>query len=140
MPAVTPVKFHCLTLDLGNALHNFSSHTLRLLLSLSAPSLSNTVRSNITEIAAGGGYTAGGLNLVIASWSQTNGVARLFINDHTFTATGNVADFRYATCYNDTSATDPLLFYMDYGSTISGMTTNEQIVFDFDGTNGGIVL
>jgi hypothetical protein len=29
---------------------------------------------------------------------------------------------------------------MDYGSTISGMTTNEQIVFDFDGTNGGIVL
>lgn len=140
MPAVTPVKFNCLTLDLGNGVHNFSSHTFRLLLSLTAPSLTNTVRSNLTEIAAGGGYVAGGFTLAAPTWSQTSGTARLVIPDFTFTATGNVADFRYASAYNDTAGTKPLMFYMDYGSTISGMTTNEQLVFDFDGTNGAIVL
>lgn len=140
MPVVTPVKFHCLTADLANGVHNLGANTLKLVLSNVAPSLSNTVLSNITQIAAGGGYTTGGFTIAVASSSQTNGAYKCIITDYTFTATGNVADFRYAIAYNDTSATKALLFYMDYGSTISGMTTNEQIVFDFDGTNGAITL
>lgn len=140
MPAVTPVKFHCLTADLANGVHNLGGNTLKMVLTNTAPSLSNTVLSNITQIAAGGGYTTGGFTLTVASSTQTSGAYKCVINDFTFTATGNVADFRYAVVYNDTSATDALLFYMDYGATISGMTTNEQLVFDFDGTNGAITL
>lgn len=140
MPAVTPVRFNCLTFDMGRAIHNFESHTLKLLLTNTAPSLSNTVRTNLTEIAAGGGYPAGGFTLTVASWSQTAGVSRLVINDFNFTATGLVADFRYANIYNDTSATDALMWTMDYGATVSGMTTNEQFLFDFDGTAGALFI
>lgn len=140
MPAVTPVKFHCFTADLANGVHNLGSHTLKLVLTNVAPVLSNTVLSNITQISAGGGYSSGGFTLTVASSSQTSGNYKCVINDYTFTATGNVADFRYAVAYNDTSSTKPVMFYLDYGSTITGMTTNEQIVFDFDGTNGAITL
>jgi hypothetical protein len=140
MPAVTPLRFNCLTLDMGRAIHNFESHTLKLLLTNTAPSLSNTIKGNLTEIAAGGGYPAGGFALTIASWTQTSGVAKLLLNDYNFTATGNVADFRYASIYNDTSPTDALMWTMDYGATVSGMTTNEQFLFDFDGAAGALFI
>jgi len=138
MPVVTPVKFHCFPADAYNGLHNLGSHTLKLALTNTAPVVSNTVLTNITQIAAGGGYPTNGFTLTVASSSQTSGVYKLIINDYTFTATGTVANFRYAVLYNSTSATKPLMYYLDYGVTISGMTTNEQIVFDFDGINGAI--
>lgn len=140
MPIVTPTKFHCVSADIANGVHNLGSNTLKLVLSNVAPSLGNTILANITQIAAGGGYTTGGFTLTVASSSQVSGNYKLIINDYTFTATGNVADFRYAIAYNDTSPSDSLLFFMDYGSVISGMTTNEQVVFDFDNTNGAIAI
>ena len=49
-----------------------------------------------------------------------------------FTATGTVADFRYAVLFNDgtTAKTDPLIGYWDYGSTVS-MVTDDTFTVDF---------
>jgi hypothetical protein len=98
-------------------LHNLGSDTLKWMLSNTAPSLSNTVKANITEIAAGSGYTAGGATVTVSSSSQTGGTYSLVIGTTTFTAAGGtIGPFRYVVLYNDTATNDELIGYLDYGT------------------------
>jgi len=130
-------KFHAFVENMAEAVHNFQSHTLKVMLTNSAPSSSNSVKADLTDISAGNGYTAGGASVTTSSSSQTSGTYRLICADVTFTATGAVGPFRYAVLYNDspTSPADPLIGWWDYGSALT-LANGETFTVDFDGTNG----
>lgn len=101
--------------------HNFASNTFKVYLSNTSPAAANSVKADIAEIANGNGYTTGGQTVTISSSSQTGGTYTAAVNQTlTWTASGgNIASFRYAIMYNDTSATDLLVGWWDYGSSIS---------------------
>lgn len=130
------VKFFSFVEALAEQVHNLGSDTLKIMLTNSAPSQSNTQKSDLTEISAGNGYTAGGTAVTITASSQTSGTYKLVGNDVTFTASGGtIGPFRYAVLYNDTSASDKLISYWDYASNVT-LNDGDSFTVDFDGTNG----
>jgi hypothetical protein len=132
-------KFNSFTNELCKGTHNFSSHTFKVALTNTAPVATNSVLTDITQIAAGGGYTAGaggGYTLDSVTLTTASGVAKVTIADEVITASGgSIASFRYAVVYNDTATNDPLIGWVDYGSSVSP-ATGETFTIDFDGTNG----
>jgi len=138
MPAFN--KFNQFVQDRAHGVHNLQSHTLKVMLTNVAPVATNTIRGNLTEIAAGNGYVAGGGTVVVASSGQIGGVYRLVCNDFVFTAAGGpIGPFRYAVLYNDTptSPADPLIGWWDYGSSIT-LLNGETLTVDFDPITGVI--
>jgi hypothetical protein len=135
-----PTKFNSFTTDLTNGVHNFSTHTFKVMLTNTAPVATNTVFANITDITAGNGYTAAGLTTTVSK-SNTSGVEKLIFTSPTWTATGAFATFRYVVVYNDTqtSPAKPLVFWVDYGSPVSMVATN-TFTPTFDGSNGAITV
>lgn len=124
------VKFNSFVAACANGVHNLGSDTLKVMLTNTAPAAGNTQKSNLTEIGAGNGYTAGGAAVTITSSAQTGGNYSLVGNDHTFTAAGGtIGPFRYAVLYNDTATNDELIGSWDYGSSI---TLNDGEAFDVD--------
>ena len=132
-------KFNSFVEALAEKVHNLGADTLKVMLTNSAPSAANTVKANITEIAAGNGYTAGGTQAVISASSQTSGTYKLVLADVVFTASGAVGPFRYVVLYNDTATNDELIAYADYGSSIS-LANGETFTVDFDAVNGAIQI
>lgn len=98
----------------AEGVHNLDGDTLKLALSNTAPSLSNTQLTDITQIATTGGYVPA--TVTISSSAQTGGTYT-FANDAVvFTASGaDFAEFRYLVLYNDTATNDELIGYLDYG-------------------------
>lgn len=128
----TSVPFYAFAENVFEGVHNLGSDTLKVALSNTAPVQTDTVFANITEIAAGNGYTAGGATLSVSSSSQTGGAYTLSAADVTFTATGgSIGPFRYVVMYNDTPTVpaDPLIQYWDYGSSIT-LASGESLVVD----------
>jgi len=112
------------------------------MLSNVAPVATNAVKADLTEIAAGNGYSAGGSAAVFVSGAQTSGTYKLVLSNVTFTASGgSIATFRYAVLYNSTPASPlkPLIGYYDYGTTIS-ITNGNSFQVQFDATNGVLTL
>lgn len=138
----TFTKFNQFVEDLAEKVHNLGSDTLKVGLTNSAPSATNTVWANITEITAGNGYTAGGTATTISSSAQTSGTYKLVITDVTFTASGgSIGPFRYVVLYNDTptSPADPLIGYYDYGTNVT-ITDGNSFTTDFSAANGVIQI
>lgn len=129
-------KFNQFTKDLIDGVHDFDAHSFKVMLTNTAPVATNTIKSNLTEISAGSGYTAGGTATTITT-STASGVAKVTGSDVVFTSTGTIGPFRYAVLYNDspTSPLDPLIGWWDYGSSIS-LNNTETLTVDFDATNG----
>ena len=104
---------------------NASTDGFKLALTNTAPNAAtHTVLANITEIAAGNGYAAGGLAVAVTA-SSPAGVYTL-TQDATVTLTaagGSIGPFRYVAFYDDTVAGDPLLSFFDYGSSITLLDT-----------------
>jgi hypothetical protein len=129
-------KFNAFVEDIYEGKHNLGSDSLKIMLTLVAPAASNSVKSDLTEIAAGNGYSAGGSAVTITSSAQTGGTYKLVGNDVVFTASGGaIADFRYAVIYNDTEASDALIGWWDNGATIS-LGDGDSVTIDLDQTNG----
>lgn len=132
------VKFQDFVEQLVKAKHDFSAHTFKVMLSNTAPNAStHTGKSDITEISAGNGYSAGGATSSM-SVSESGGTVKVTAADVTFTASGGtIGPFRYVIIYNDsaTSPADALVAYYDYGSSIT-LNDGESFTTDFDGTNG----
>lgn len=131
-------KFNQFVGDLGAKIHNLNADTLKIMLSNTAPTASNAVKADITEISAGNGYTAGGTAVGSNAYSQTSGTGKLTGNDVVFTASGgSIGPLRYAVLYNDTptSPADPLIGWWDYGSSIT-LANGETLTVDLDATNG----
>jgi len=127
------VKFYSFVEALAEKAHNLGSDTIKVALTNSAPSQSNTVLANITEIS----YTyCSSRTVTITISAQTTGTYKLVGNDLVLTASGGaVGPFRYIVLYNDTATSDELIGYYDYGSSIT-LNDTETLTIDFDGTNG----
>ena len=135
-------KFQQFVEDLAEKVHNCGADLLKVMLCLTAPVATNAIKANLTEIAAGNGYTAGGTAPSITSSVQTTGTYKLVLADVTFTAAGApMANFRYPVLYNDTptSPADPLIAWWDYGSTVTLLDT-EVFTVDYDPSTGVIQL
>lgn len=134
------VKYQEFVADLANGGHNLGSDTLKFALTNTAPNVStHTQLSDITEISAGNGYTAGGSAATIAGSTQTGGTYTLACTtDVVITASGgSIGPFRYVVLYNDTSTNDDLIAYWDYGSSI---TLNDGESFTIDVTASLLTL
>lgn len=134
-------KFYPFVEALAEKVHNLGSDTLKVMLVNSpAPTNTNSVKADLTEISAGNGYTAGGSTVTITSSAQTGGLYKLVGNDITITASGgSIGPFRYAVMYNDTSASDNLIGWWDYGASIT-LASGDSLTIDFDASNGILTL
>lgn len=95
--------------------------------------------ADITEISAGNGYTAGGATTTITT-SRSGGTAKAAATDVTWTASGgSIGPFRYAVIYNDTSASDSLIAYWDYGTNLT-VTSGNSFTVDFDASSGVLTV
>jgi hypothetical protein len=131
-------KFNQFIEDVFEKVHNCGSDTLKVMLTNTLPVATNSVKADLTEIAAGSGYTAGGATVAQSSSAQTSGTYKLVIADPTFTAAGgNIGPFQYAVLYNDTptSPADPLIAWWDYGTSIT-ITNGNSFTVDLDQVNG----
>lgn len=131
-------KFQAFVEHMAEKVHNLQADSLKVLLTNTAPIATNSIRSDLTELGAGNGYTAGGNAATVSSSAQTTGTYKLVLADVVFTAAGgSIGPFRYAVLYNDTptSPVDPLIGWWDYGSALTLLDT-ESFTVDFDPTNG----
>lgn len=132
-------KFYDFSEQLVRGTHNFASNVFKVYLSNDTPSQSaDTVKADLAEISAGNGYTAGGTATTITI-SETTGTTTVSGTQVQWTATGAVGPFRYAVLYNDTSASDNLVAWWDYGSSIS-LANGESFTVKFSGTDPGAIF
>lgn len=125
-------KFNEFIADDMNKVHNLGSDQLKIALTDVAPSASNTVLANITEIS----YTnISSRNITVLSSIQTSGVYKLILANITLTASGVVPQFRYLVIYNSTASGGPLIGWYDFGSEIN-MINADIVPVTFDATNG----
>lgn len=133
-------KFNSFVEALAEKVHNLGSDTLKVMLTNTAPAAANAVKADITEIAAGNGYVAGGTQATQVSSSQASGLYKLVLNDVTFTASGGtIGPFRYVVLYNATAVNGELIGWYDYGSSIT-LNAGESLTVDFDATNGVLTI
>jgi hypothetical protein len=121
---------------LAEKVHNLGSDTLTVALSNTAPGSEGTpptgstaaaILANVTQIT----YTnLSARVLTISSSAQSGGTYSLVPSDLVLTASGAVGPFRYVYIYNDTAASDQLIGYYDYGSSIS-LASGETFTIDF---------
>lgn len=124
--------------QVNKGVHVWSSNTFKAALSNSAPNATDTTFSQISEISAGNGYSAGGMTLDSVTLTESGGTAKVTIADEVLTASGgSIGPFRYVVIYNDsaTSPADALVCWFDYGSSIT-LAAGETFTIDFDATNG----
>lgn len=130
--------------DKHHAVHDFSSDTLSIALSNTAPASEtndpsadgNGVLANVTEIS----YTnvSEALTITIDSEGQSGGTYQITVADKTLTASGgDFGPFQYVYVYNSgtAEATNPLIAYADNGSSIT-ITDGNEFKVDFDDANG----
>lgn len=121
-------KFNAFVEAMAEKKHNLGSDQLVVALTNSAPSASNSVLSDITQIS----YTnLSSRNITTSSSSQVSGTYSLVLNDLTLTASGTVSPFRYVVIYNDTATNDDLIAWYDRGSSLTLEATDTFLV-DFD--------
>jgi len=127
-------------------------HTIKVMLSNDTTNVTDVTKETkgqITEIADGNGYPAGGFALTVNASSGLSGsVYKYIVDDLTITANGgSIGPFRYVVFYNDSVSLDPnnpntskpLIGYADYGSQIT-LGDGESFVLDFSQVDGFIQL
>jgi hypothetical protein len=113
-------KFDVFVQDEGRKVHNLNADVLKVLLTDVLPVRTNVQKTDITEIAAGNGYVAGGPTVPTTAYSQVSGLGTLSGGNVVVTATGgSIAQFRYAVLYNSTPAAGPLIAWFDYGTEVN---------------------
>lgn len=97
---------------------------------------SATFTSGTTDLATGGGYTAGGANVTTTTSAESAGTFKLVLAaPAVWTASGGGFTFRYVLLVNKTQNIVP--GYWDNGSSIVMNGTNaDTFTFTPDGTNG----
>lgn len=133
----TFLKFNAFTEAVAEKKHNLGSDQIKVALTNSAPTASNSTLSDLTEVA----YTnLSSRDVTTTSSAQSGGKYKLVLADLTLTASGgSVGPFRYVTLYNDTAAGKDLIGRYDYGSSIT-LADGESITIDFDASAGVLTL
>ena len=93
-----------------------------------------TFTPGTTDLATGGGYTAGGNAASTTTATQTAGTYKLVLaSPSVWTATGAGFTFRYAILWDSTTSTP--VAYWDYGSS-QAVAAGETVTVTLDATNG----
>ena len=119
--AVTVTAYHSFKQKLGQAVFNFTSDTLKIVLlnaSYTPVAASHDELADLTnEVANGNGYTTGGVALANKTWTLAAGVMKLDADDASWAASGgDIGPARYGVLYDDTVSGDPLICYIDFGA------------------------
>ena len=132
-------KFHSFVEAVAESKHDLGADTLKVILSNTAPSATDNIKSDISEIPAGNGYTTGGNTAAVVSSAQTSGVYKLVLSDPaTWTASGGaMGTFRYAVLYNASAGNNELIGFWDYGSAVT-LADGDSFTVDFD-LNAGVL-
>lgn len=140
MAALT--KYNSFADEVSKGGHNLQTAVFKLALTNTAPTVASDTVWNTTVApapAAANGYSAGGNTLTTSSASTTSGTFKLVLADSVFTASGGqIGPFRYAILYNS-SASNKLVGYYDYGSSLT-LNDTETFTADFDNTNGVLTI
>ncbi|NOQ68472.1 hypothetical protein GQ568_03460 [Patescibacteria group bacterium] len=129
-------KFQSFIEKLAEKVHNLGSDQLVVALTNVAPTATDDVLVDLTEVA----YTnISTRNIVTVSSAQTAGTYKLVLTDLVLTASGSVGPFRYIVIYNDTAGSDDLVCFFDYGSAIT-MENGDTFTVDFDAASGVLTL
>lgn len=135
----TLVFFQDFKEQLGKGIHDLSSHTIKVFLTNTAPTVgTDDELADITQIA----YTniSGGVApTVTKQYTETGGTGTFAADALVITATGSVPTFQYYGLYNDTSTGDKLICYWNHGSAVT-LATGETftITFGADATMGTV--
>lgn len=123
-------KFEGFVGYLGLGAVNLNTDTFNVYLSNATPSASaDDVKTDLAEITNQNGYTAP-VDIQNA-YSEASGTGTMTAVDVTITASGGtVGPFRYAVIYDDTHASDILMGWYDYGSSIT-LNDGESFTVDF---------
>jgi hypothetical protein len=140
---VTYNKFNAFGENMANKLMDLvgspMGDVLKVMLTAVAPVATNSLKADLTEIAAGNGYTAGGEVVPNPNGVRASGTLTISGDRVTFTFTGDATPFRYAALYDDTATGDPLIGWWDYGSTITPHNGDTlDIDFNNDSDDGTI--
>jgi hypothetical protein len=117
------VQYEQFTNDLCDKVHDLigTDDTLKIALTNTAPTVAtDAVLADISEIAAGFGYSAGGAD-VQNNGTESGGTVTVTAVNLTFLAAGGaIAQWRYMVLYNDTpsSPANPLIGYWDHGVAV----------------------
>lgn len=127
-------KFNIFVEDMAEGVHDLDTDQIVVALTTGAPSATNAVLADLTEIA----YTnLSTRNLTLASSGQDPaGTYKLDFTDLTLSASGgSVAAFQYVTFYNDgtTAKVNPLMCWFNYGSSLT-LADGESLVLQFAST------
>lgn len=113
---------------------NCGTDTWRVILSNTAPDVTDAVQADAAELTTSGGYTVNGNTCAVSSSTQTSGVYKLVLADPSaWTASGGGFTFRYAILWNQTI--DALAGYWDYGSS-QAVASGETVTVDLSAANG----
>jgi len=128
MPTAAYNKFHSFAEAVAEKKHNLGADTITVFLTNTAPTATNTVLANITQIS----YTNLSPRVVsVATSAQTNGTYQLRVSPLTLSATrGALQPFRYVGLYNDTATNDELIGWYDHGELVS-MVDGDVFLVDF---------
>lgn len=135
MPA-TYVKYLDFAEQIGLAEHNLNTDTHRVALTASAITNTNTILSNITQIASGNGYTTNGEDAQNV-WAETAGTGTLTGTNVTWTAgPAAMATARSVIYYSNQTRglVNPLICGWDYGA--GGFTLNIGETFSIKFNSG----
>lgn len=135
----TVTKIQDFSEQLIRGIHDWDAHTFKVALTNSAPLATNTVLTDITQIAAANGYTSGGTATTITV-SETTGTTTVQGTSVTFTASGGaMGTFRYYVLYNDTAASKNLVEFWDHGSAVT-LNSGDSFQIKFNNTDPGTIL
>jgi hypothetical protein len=128
-------KYNQTIADVFNKKHDFSADTFKYALTNTLPSLADNTLSDVSEIATGNGYAAGGTQVAITSSTQTGGVLSVVpAANVVFTAAGgSIGPFQYVAFYNSTPAGGLTVSYFDRGSPVTLLDT-ETFTVDVQAT------
>jgi hypothetical protein len=126
-------KINVFTQELGLGTHVFGTDVLKLGLTNTDPTAAGTVLT--AGLSTANGYTAPGPTITGVTWTTSGGVAKLVIADVVVTAAGGpIGPFQWAVIHNS-SKSNKIVGYYNYGSSITLLDT-ETFTVDADPTNG----
>ena len=133
-------KFNSFVEALAEKVHDLGSDQLKIALTNTAPSATNTKLTDISEIDYTNLKGANPLNLTTTSSAQTNGTYKLVLADLTLEVeNGPLPEFRYVVIYNDSASNKELIGFYDYGSGVE-LKVADQFILNFDNVNGVIQI
>ena len=133
MPTASYVKYTAAIEPLFEGI-NAGSDAWKVALASSVNIADTTFTPGTTDLATGGGYTAGGNAASTTSAAQSGGTFKLVLaSPSVWTATGGGFTFRYAILWDSTTSTP--VAYWDYGSS-QAVAAGETVTVTLDATNG----